>query len=229
MKNRSLIIHYHIYKNAGTSLDESLKLNFKDNFVEIEGNNGDYLNSTAIEEYIRRHKNIKAISSHTLSLPIPKIDNINIYPIFFVRHPVDRVRSIYDFERNQLIETEGSIMAKKLSFKAFVEWRLSRLDDFSIRNFQSYRFCQDQVDNGKALDENLLNDVIKKIILIGSVNHYAESMRRLENWLKEDFPEINLPVFRLNASRDLTVTLENKIEATKSELGLYNEVIKRYL
>ena len=48
--------------------------------------------AAAMVEFIRSNPHLRAISSHTALLPVPQIDGIEIFPIIFVRHPIDRLR-----------------------------------------------------------------------------------------------------------------------------------------
>ena len=119
-KSRPVIVHGHIFKNAGSTFDWSLKRNFNKGFIdhrdteEMKFGASDYL-----ADYIGRHKRLKAISTHHLywCMPLPEREKLDIIPCFFLRHPIERVRSVYDFERRQQSDTPGAVHAKKLCFK----------------------------------------------------------------------------------------------------------------
>ena len=58
---RHVILHYHLYKNAGTSLDHILKANFKDDWHEQEGP-GTGWRVSGVEEYLQQHPEIAVLS-----------------------------------------------------------------------------------------------------------------------------------------------------------------------
>ena len=139
MADRSVIIHYHLFKNAGSSVDAILRHNFGDGWVEIEGPDGKKLTSEMMADYITANPDKVAISSHTAEICLPKIDNVNIIPIFFFRHPIDRIQSAYEFERIQDSDSPGSRAAKEGDFSHYMLWRVSTPMMSQIVNFHAVR------------------------------------------------------------------------------------------
>ena len=71
---RSVILHYHLFKNAGTSLDESFKANFESNqWVTQEFSSEAHKNQKQLRSWIAESVNAKCFSSHTAQLPPPKV------------------------------------------------------------------------------------------------------------------------------------------------------------
>jgi len=54
-----------------------------------------------------------------------------------LRHPIERIRSVYDFERKQRGRTPGSRAAKSKSFRDYVAWRMTPAVAHTIRNYQT--------------------------------------------------------------------------------------------
>ncbi|TMK06653.1 MAG: hypothetical protein E6G72_16545, partial [Alphaproteobacteria bacterium] len=100
---RPIIIHYHFFKNAGTSVDAILQRNFGAGWTSREYPPRSTPN--AAREFLTANPQIAALSSHTLPLPPPDIPDAEILPILFIRHPLDRLKSAYLFERNQRADT----------------------------------------------------------------------------------------------------------------------------
>ena len=71
---RPVILHYHYFKNAGTSVDAVLSQNFGDDWVtaEFEGMN----NHEAVANWIRSHPGAQAFSSHTAQFPLPVVEGV---------------------------------------------------------------------------------------------------------------------------------------------------------
>jgi hypothetical protein len=217
---RNIIIHYHLFKNAGTSLDQSLMANFMEGWHTHEGKETGW-ESGDVCDYLVAHDEVLALSSHTALFPVPNIKDTTIYPIIFIRHPIDRVRSIYDFERKQTDVTEGSGMAKILDLCGFVEWRLSRKDDRSIRNFQTSRFSGvvDAASAGGASEAQRALLSIDALPFIGIVEQYDASLARLQHWLSPAFPGIRLLPTKANVTQRSDQTLDERLAALRAELG----------
>src|SRR5689334_21902410 len=90
---RGVIIHYHLFKNAGTSIDAVLRRHFGEGWAshEYPPRSG----GEAAREFLVANRHIAALSSHTLLLPPPEIPDVEIIPVIFIRHPLDRMKSAY--------------------------------------------------------------------------------------------------------------------------------------
>ncbi len=136
--NRTVIIHKHIFKNAGTTFDWILKNNFGTDFC-------DHRDDKAVRKggekylinYLKEHPNIKALSSHHIWFTLPKHPEFDFLPVYFIRHPIERIRSVYNFEKQQQTNSLGAKMAKKMNFTEYVAWRMREDVPATIRNFQT--------------------------------------------------------------------------------------------
>src|SRR5581483_6833001 len=98
--SRVVLLHYHIFKNAGSTIDFALKQNFGDRLAYLHGDRFDSMVSDAeVVEFVSRNPAIAAISSHHLRPPAPAAPSIRFLEILIVREPLDRLCSIYDFYR----------------------------------------------------------------------------------------------------------------------------------
>lgn len=227
---RHVILHYHIFKNAGTSLDHILKENFGDGWREQEGQGFDW-HVEEIEDYLRANPDVTVLSSHTALLPPPKLPNTVVYPIIFIRHPIDRVRSIYEFERRQTGDTRGAHMAKQLDLAGYVNWRLYRGGDRMIRNYHTQRLAHavGSVQGEKILDEHeRAVRAVQSLPFIGLVECFDASLVRLQRWLKPSFPNIRFRREELNVTQKKSLTLDERLAELESELGaeLYNTLVR---
>ncbi|MEW6133628.1 MAG: hypothetical protein AB1591_10780 [Pseudomonadota bacterium] len=227
---RNLVLHYHIFKNAGTSLDQILKQNFKTGWLEQEGPNPGW-RPESIAEFIQQHPEILVLSSHTALLPPPVLPGLTVYPIVFVRHPIDRIRSIYEFERKQIAETDGARMAKQTDLAGYIKWRLNRPGDRAIRNFQAYRlaFAMPAVHEGRKLgEEERALKAVETLPFVGVVEKFDESLAKLQAWLRPVFPEIDLKPTKANITQKGETTLESRLQEIRKTIGddLYAELLK---
>jgi len=103
MKQRNVLVHYHIFKNAGTTFERVLDENFGGQHLAFDGPfSFSQVNQDQLATVIDHHPSHVAFSSHQIHLPVPSSLNFRAIPIVFVRHPLLRIRSVYLFsERNE--------------------------------------------------------------------------------------------------------------------------------
>lgn len=235
---RTILIHAHIFKNAGSTFDASLNRSFGDNFIEninddqLISSENDFLLSSA-----KANSRIKAFSSHSLFFHPIGNDRYNFITVYMLRHPIERILSVYEFEKIQLPAIQlGSKMAKVLDFKSFVSWYLTDRRPFTIRNAQTVflagqGYGLDNIEDKFILaDERLLADDC----LIGIVDRYDESMVVFEEKLKPLFHDIDLSYPRREnvgsySFANNSTNIDKKVQIILDELGhgLAKEVINK--
>ena len=97
---RTVILHYHIYKNAGTSFDHVLAHNFGDRHEAFDGPYPFFtIDQEQLDRIITRRPGAVAFSSHQIALPPPSSVAYRTLAAIFVRNPFLRIASIYRFKR----------------------------------------------------------------------------------------------------------------------------------
>jgi len=209
MKNRTVLIHYHIFKNAGTTIDWILKKKFKDKMIKFDDqeNPSRVLSPELILDFLKNHPEVIAISSEQLHEMVPNKYGINLIPIIFIRQPIQRANSIYTYNRYVLDETDPSTpagYAKLHSYGEFLQWRLE-IDPNLFVNYQ-VRFILDLISDFKSNTiEKYFQDAVeylKNCPIIGIVDRMNESLVVAEHFLKKDFTQIDLSYVVQNLSRN---------------------------
>jgi hypothetical protein len=222
---RKIIFHYHLFKNAGTSLDVLLKKNFPNSWVSKEFTGTAPSRREAVISWILKETNVVSFSSHTAAPLQAEIENIEVFPISFVRHPIDRIASAYTFERKQGYNTFGPTLARNTSLGGYIDIQLSLGYDSQCRNFllQHFSSFSDAVTQDR---ETRAVKVVDTLPFIGLVEEYAESIEKLATWLKPHFPEFQPIVFEANVTRDVSVPLDEWLSQIRQEIGpdLYQKV-----
>src|SRR5258708_242269 len=119
---RNLIFHYHLFKNAGTSVDAILKANFSGRWVTREFNGGPHAANVArVGQWVEEEKDAVAFSSHTAMLPPPSLEDVQFFPVVFVRHPIDRIASAYAFECKQPGDGFGAVLARNTTLGGYID------------------------------------------------------------------------------------------------------------
>lgn len=229
---RPLIIHYHIFKNAGSSLDLVLEESLEGEFARWDpGDDADAVYGPRdVISFIRQNVDCRAVTSHTLRLPPPALHGVKVYPLLFLRHPVLRAASVFKYDRSIGIETERQRVAKEASFADYVRWCLHADIMPIFKDFQTLYLSSEQLrfeDSQKARPNKSqftrAIDVIEGLDIFGIVERFADSMQLFRKRLKHAFPEIRWRDIRENATGNWLGTLEE----IQSELGrdLYEQLL----
>lgn len=214
---RKLIFHYHLFKNAGTSVDALLKANFSGRWVTKEFTNTYDINAEQVALWCQQEQNAVAFSSHTALMPPPKLPGVEIFPIVFIRHPIDRIASAYHFEKKIKSDKPGSLLAKSTTLAGYIDAHLANQAINQCRNFQSHRLSL--WFHGVNKDETeLALHTVATLPFIGLVEAFDESIQRLANWLSPHFPEFQAIAVAKNVGRE-SATLEQKLTAIRAEIG----------
>lgn len=214
---RPIIVHYHLFKNAGTSVDRTLQANFGATWTTIERD--PQLLPRDLRQFLIENPWVTAVSSHTAMLPLPKLPGISIIPIVFLRHPLDRIRSIYDFERRQDVSAPAPDKAKEVGFAGYVDWRLDRAEarqDHSIANFQTRRLARLVPGEGPLVRAKR---AVEELPFVGLVEDYEPSLLRLQALLQESFPKVELAPRTANTTEGRLPTMEQRLAAMRADLG----------
>lgn len=198
--HRTIILHYHLFKNAGSSVDEILKTNFARNWEEREFPMDGENNSCLVENWIQQTPNMVAYSSHTMMGPPPEIEGTKIISFALLRDPIERIKSAYRFERQQRADTWGARLAKQHDFESYVRARLDRSGDRQCRNFQTHRLASLAPGEGTELER--AKKGIRALTLVGQVDEFDSAMASLQNSLKPSFPNFVVRHVRANTARE---------------------------
>ena len=214
-----LIFHYHLFKNAGTSVDEMLKANFGDKWDHAEFRNPVKKNSNVDEvtEYLKQRPQLLAFSSHTALLPLPQLGR-PVFPIFFIRHPIDRIKSAYTFERQQIADTHGARLAKEQDFTGYVRHLLDNPRHRQARNFQTSRLaCNEPPENGTELERAMRT--LDALSFVGLVEQYDRSIERLRQCLTPFIPSFEGVIVHTNKTRARLEPMQSALQTVEQAIG----------
>lgn len=233
---RDVIVHYHIFKNAGTTVDSLLHANFTDTNGAVEGEYPwDTLTSRQLLDFILANPRLDVVSSHQARLPLPEHPGLRIHPIVFLRHPIDRVESVYRFERRQAPDSLSPSVriAQNTDLRGFVQWGLSDEGTAVFRNFQTIHLAGRQRDMRSAratgADYLVAEARLRELPFVGVVDSFEASVAAMERKLRSAFPAIACsPTAALNRSEGRADRLSARIERIASELGdsLFDDLVR---
>ncbi len=221
-KRRAIIVHNHIFKNAGSSIDWALGRNFGEGFIDHR----DDLNMRRGAEYfgpfLQENGHIVAVSSHHLTLPLPAVDNTVLLSLMMFRHPIERVSSVYHYERKQVTaSTPGAIHARELELDDYIVWRMRPDVGRTIRNFHAARSLP-PIKPRQAISESMVTDARNQLMttpMLGLVEKFDESMVLFEEVLSTYHPTIDLSYTRQNVNQDTKQSSEDRIAAMRKVIS----------
>jgi hypothetical protein len=235
---RNVLLHYHLFKNAGTSVDAILQSSFGKDWLEREFAPAPPNIQTAHLRAILQDPEIVAVSSHTLLFPLPQVPGIDFFPLVFVRQPLIRLRSAYAFERRQNADTPGARLAKLTSFGEYLERRLANPADRACRDFQSYRLAL-YIPSDLGPERARALATLDLLPFVGLVERFDHSIAVLQRRVAPLFPRFNGFSTHKNVTtrhadettmladirRDLGPSLYNTVaEANLGDLACYEKV-----
>lgn len=226
---RTVLIHHHIFKNAGTSFNHALERAFGERFLEFDLSGSQVVTQAHLASFLDEKTEVLAVSGHHICLPTPQSEAVQTLSSVLLRKPLSRIRSIYEFERKQNAQTEGAVMAKQLDFKDFVVWRLET-SPHVFCNYQTLycartdnlyaKYAPTQADLALAL-ENL-----KTCLVIGTVERYSEFLLMAQYELNRYHPDIVLRNLHLNiTAKPATEKRASTREMLIEELG--QEIVEK--
>jgi hypothetical protein len=235
---RTIIVHYHILKNAGSTVDRILEQTFAEKWITYDTSDpAGRITPHELASYISQHPEIEAVSSHQAMPQFPVRDGLRILPIIFLRHPLDRARSVYDFERRQGQElgpiSKGAEHAARLTFPDYLRWRFQGSENGVVHNYQTAWLCSflRNVFRRKIRHADFVTaqGSVEALPAFGIVERFEESVSWFEGIFSAWAIELDVRYSPTNVSPSREATLEGRLERTKEELGeaMWNQLLER--
>lgn len=225
------MVHYHMFKNAGSSVDVVLERNLGNRLSRLEANGPySYLRPQDILHHALSDEQIMAITTHTARLPAPIHAEIVFMPFFMLRHPIDRLRSAYEFSRRRKViggekPPPLEAMAQNLSFPEYVS-RLLKLKNGFACNFQTTHLSQAHMrvsvyGLAKAEKQDLdeVMTLVGTIPCVGIVERFEESMILFERVVARHWPAFHAFGASANKSAERADSLAERLDRVAEELG----------
>ncbi|MBI5006887.1 MAG: hypothetical protein HZB95_07140 [Nitrosomonadales bacterium] len=220
---RAVILHNHLFKNAGSSIDWALQNGFGEAFVDHRDDAQMRKGAAYLGPYLVENCKIQALSSHHLTLPLPEIQGVKLLRMMMFRHPIERVTSVYTFERAQVSDTHpGVIHAQKYSLRDYILWRMKPEVGPTIRNFQARKMLPPRKLGQEEFSEDemsYLKGELQSIEMLGLVERFDESMVLFEECLRKVFAGVDLSYVAQNVGQDTSLKQANRLEKLKADIG----------
>ncbi len=238
-RSRKVIVHYHLFKNAGSSVDHILRENFGDRRWRSEEFSGPTTNIPLVlsgrsnfrevEEWLAQHPEVIALSSHTAALPLPELPATRVFPIVMVRDPVIRLHSSYLFQRKHFesgFESLTTRLAGENDLAGYLRGLLAMKQQSMARNYASVRLAGAVPGSPDRIRQRAF-EALRIMPFVGVVERFERSMQVLEQWLGAHFPDFRvLPAWQ-NPTEQATTNPAERLAGIREEVGddLYGQVV----
>lgn len=211
---RFVLLHYHFFKNAGSTIEEILARSFFENYARLDTVDFDgAVSQSELIAFLRRHPRMKAVSSHQFRYPLPQAPGFIFFDLCFLRDPLDRIRSMYDYFREKPVPGEpASELAREQPLSGFIA-ELIKHHAYRVSNVQ-VNLLANGVVNDPPADADLIRatEVMLKTSFLGVVDRFEESLIAGQHFLRPVFPNLALAQEPANVTAGWEDAMNARIE-----------------
>jgi hypothetical protein len=229
--NSPLILHDHLFKNAGSTIDWALRRCFGSAFVEQRdprARGSDFVLAT-----LRANPAVSAISTHLFRPPLPAIADKRVFTLMMFRDPLERAVSIYHFnQRRRDRDDRCATAARSMSLREYIVWSMQPGISSTLCNFHIIKCHEEAFNDPLAVGVEHFETAkryIASVPLVGLVDRFDDSMVLFEHMLRDTFPSIDLSYVKQNEGPRLTGRNRDKTAILSEVVGeaLLNELRQR--
>lgn len=228
---RHVIVHYHIFKNAGSTFATTLRRNFGPLYAEYEGRRPEsQLSAADLVEYLQRHENVLAVTSHHLRPPKPDATGwLTVHDVLLLRDPMDRIRSMYDFYRTALPGNDQlTVRAKEMNQRSFLSFLMDVSPEI-VTNPQVNLIANRGAKIPEEEDLVRAAAIVRNAAVPGTAEEFNMCCATAESRLGAFFPNLDLSYVPENVTRGRRKTLQARQAEFEKMCGpqLYAQLLER--
>ena len=227
---RFVVLHYHIFKNAGMTVDEILDRNFGDRLCRLDGTHrNDSIPNSGLLAFLDRNPYIEAMSSHQIRYPVPAAPGYVFLDVCFLRDPIDRIRSIYDYLRKKPIAGDPiSEIAARMPLPDFMGHLLEHMPHRITNIHVNFLANGGSGETPGPDDLRRATEVMRNVSILGVVDRFAESFQAAKYLLQPVYPHFEIGLQPTNVTGGLSGTLEERKAEIEEACGtaLYAQLVE---
>jgi len=188
-----ILLHLHIFKNAGTTFDRALSKLFKKEMLAYDTDNpGARISIEHLTQIQQAHPKSRIITSHQIGLPVPVYSDVIYHPVFFLRNPIERIQSCYHFEKDV-----QKLMAEDVTMEIYVRRNLNNPKINACFGVQLATIADNRYIKNWSRDEltgTVVNSALSNMQTtrcFGLVDRFDESFEFICYRLRNFFPELS--------------------------------------
>ena len=226
-----VLLHCHLFKNAGTSIDWALKRSLGWGFAAHRRDRAMIKGGMCyVEKYLALRSYVTALSSHHMPFdPSFESQRFHYWHIIMLREPIARSASVYEYEKIQPPKSLGARMAKKLDMRGYFEWRMQDQTPVTIKNYFTRYLSGIRNPVRKIRDHDIDAAMARAAagnVLIGIVERFDESMVLFEATLQRHFENLDMAYLRQNQN---PAKPADALQYLREQLGeaLFSELLEK--
>jgi hypothetical protein len=202
VSERWVLLHCHIFKNAGSTIEYVFRRCFGERFATLHGPVEDStVTGPALASFLDANPEIAAVSSHHLRYPLPVFAETILFDVCFFRNPLRRLWSLYTYFRTTDAADDLARRARMVEAPAFFDLLLREhphlINDVQVNvlaNGGAYTRPPTAQDLRVAVDR------VRQISVLGVVELFDESAVTAEYFLRPTFPALHFEYVPRNVS-----------------------------
>ncbi len=229
---RFVFLHYHFLKNAGTTIENILDRNFGERFERIDtSDRSGHFNNDALLSLLERKPEIRAVSSHQIRHPLPQVRGYLFFDICFLRDPIDRIRSMYDYFRQKPSAGDPlSELANRAGLREFLTCLVERFRE-QATNVQVALLAKGGVDE-QPPDERDFQLALERMLetsFLGVVDRFEDSLTAGRHYVEAVFPNLDCTEVPANVSGGMEGSVAARRKKVRQTCGdkVYAELLRR--
>jgi len=224
--HRTVLLHHHVFKNAGSTVDAILTRNFTDRAVlhdkTVEAGKH-LLSPDEVKMVLDDNPLAVSLSSHQLHLQRFSFWDVDVIDLALVRHPIDRLRSIHQFyTKSPQLKTPFALSAQTHSLGDFMGQLLGDAFRRHACDFQTWVFGANTLGRYRRPTTALLAKAKERIATLdcpGVVELFNESMAVAEGVVAGRIGPADFSYRIVNRTHAAGSTLENRLAGLREEIG----------
>ncbi|MGA3027245.1 MAG: hypothetical protein ABSF98_21005 [Bryobacteraceae bacterium] len=219
--NRWILLHHHIFKNAGSTVEYVLRRCFGERFATLHGPAEDsVVTGSALASFLDANPEIAAVSSHHVRYPLPVIDGIILFDLCFFRNPLRRLWSMYRYFRTIEAAEDLPRCARTAPAPAFFDLLLADYPHL-INDAQVNVLANGGVYTRPptAQDLRVALERVRRISVLGVVELFDESAVAAEYFLRPTFPALRFEYVPQNVSTAWNGPAPASPDQLRNEIG----------
>jgi len=190
---RWVLLHNHIFKNAGSTVDYVLRRSFNGHFASLHGSTPDsVIAASVLSAFLDANPEISAVSSHHVRYPLSVIPGIVLFDLCFFRHPLRRLWSMYRYFREIDAPDELAQCARTADATAFFDLLVGNYPHL-VNDAQVNALANSGVYTRPPTGQDLRVAIerVRQISVLGVVELFDESAVTAEYFLTPTFPALH--------------------------------------
>lgn len=189
---RPVLVHMHIFKNAGTSLDEIFRPVFGEAYQAFDLDAPSArIGVGQINRFLTDHPGCRYLTSHQIGFPLPVYPARPLFPIFMLRDPYERIPSCFFFERDVQRKLSPDATLEGYLLGHLESGRVSATIGLQLLTLTDYRFLADW--RLSDIDEEAVDRAMRHVsgaAVFGLVERFTDSITLFARALARHFPGV---------------------------------------